>query len=235
MPPGSDRARPHAPRAGPPRQKTNRARAVVPDTLSRGRVLQEAVALLDRVGPAGFSIRSLAKHLGVTPMAVYNHVSSKQDLLQGIADAVIGQMSCPPAGGDWRRLVTDCFRALRDACLAHPGAVPLIESADVLPVSVFRPMEMTLGALQKAGLRADDALRAHFLLTTFTLGQVSYQIKGWGRGVDAAAALDEGRLSVAAFPAVVRAASRRAWDFDKSFEFGLSVILAGIATRLNAR
>src|SRR5262249_3016195 len=62
-PQGSARARPHAPRAGPPRQKTNRARAVVPDTLSRGRVLQEAVALLDRVGPAGFSIRSLAKHL----------------------------------------------------------------------------------------------------------------------------------------------------------------------------
>jgi TetR/AcrR family transcriptional regulator, tetracycline repressor protein len=122
-----------------------------------------------------------------------------------------------------------CFRALRRACLAHPGAIPLIESADALPPAVFQPMEITLTALHRAGFTPDDALRAHFLLTTFTLGQVSYQIKGWGRGIDAATAMKQGRIAAATFPAIARTSSLRNWDFDKSFEFGLSIILAGLA------
>jgi TetR/AcrR family tetracycline transcriptional repressor len=192
-------------------------------------VLKEALALVDREGADAFSIRRLADHLGVTPMAVYNHVRSKSDLLQGIANAVIEKVEYPSPAGDWRKVVRSCFRALRRACLAHPGAVPLIESADALPAAVFQPMEITLAALQKAGFTPDEALRAHFLLTTFTLGQVSYQSKGWGRGVDAAAAMEEGRIAAATFPAIARTGSLKRWDFDKSFEFGLSTILAGLA------
>jgi len=168
-------------------------------------------------------------------MAVYNHVSSKADLLQGIASAVIEQVNYPSPRGDWRRVVRGCFRALRHACLAHPGAIPLIESADVLPAAVFRPMEITLDALHGAGFSSDDALRAHALLTTFTLGQVSYQIKGWGRGVDAQSAVSDSRITPTAFPAVVRAVSFRNWDFDKSFEFGLSTILSGLSARTRKR
>jgi Tetracyclin repressor-like, C-terminal domain len=58
---------------------------------------------------------------------------------------------------------------------------------------------------------------------------VSYQIKGWGRGVDAATAMKEGRIAAATFPAIAHTASLRKWDFDKSFEFGLSIILVGLA------
>jgi AcrR family transcriptional regulator len=199
------------------------------DSLSRTRVLKEALALLDREGAHRFSIRRLAEHLGVTPMAVYNHVTSKDDLLQGIANAVIEEVKYPSPVGDWQKVVRLCFRALRRACLAHPGAVPLIESAEALPPAVFQPMEITLTVLQRAGFTPDDALRAHFLLTTFTLGQVSYQIKGWGRGIDPATAMKEGRIAAATFPAIAHAASLKNWDFDKSFEFGLSTILAGLA------
>jgi AcrR family transcriptional regulator len=199
------------------------------DSLSRTRVLKEALALLDREGAHRFSIRRLAEHLGVTPMAVYNHVTSKDDLLQGIANAVIEEVKYPSPVGDWQEVVRLCFRALRRACLAHPGAVPLIESAEALPPAVFQPMEITLTVLQRAGFTPDDALRAHFLLTTFTLGQVSYQIKGWGRGIDPATAMKEGRIAAATFPAIAHAASLKNWDFDKSFEFGLSTILAGLA------
>jgi TetR/AcrR family transcriptional regulator, tetracycline repressor protein len=199
------------------------------DTLSRPRVVKEALALLDREGAHGFSIRRLAEHLGVTPMAVYNHVASRDDLLQGIASAVIEEVKYPSPAGDWRKVIRLCYRALRRACLAHPGAVPLIESADALPLAVFQPMEITLTVLQRAGFTSGDALRAHFLLTTFTLGQVSYQIKGWGRGVDAATAMREGRIAADSFPAIAHTASLENWDFDRSFEFGISTILAGLA------
>jgi hypothetical protein len=55
------------------------------------RLLAEVLGLLDRDGFEASTIRHLADHLGASPMAPYNHVSSKQDLLQGIAQHVLTQ------------------------------------------------------------------------------------------------------------------------------------------------
>jgi len=167
-------------------------------------------------------------------MAVYNHVSSKSELLQGIAAVVVEQIRYPTRKGAWRKVIRGCFRALRRACLAHPGAVRLIESAEMLPSAVFQPMEITLTVLQRAGFSSVDALRAYFLLTTFTLGQVSNQTKGWGRGVDPGTAIMTGRISQKRFPALMQAGTLAGWDFDKSFEFGLSTILLGLEARATA-
>jgi TetR/AcrR family transcriptional regulator, tetracycline repressor protein len=109
------------------------------------------------------------------------------------------------------------------------------ESAKALPATVFRPMEITLNALEGAGFSPDDGLRAYYPFMTFTLGQASYQIKGWARGVDAAAAISDGRIDQATFPAVIQASAQRDWDFDKSFEFGLSIILEGLTARAPRR
>jgi TetR/AcrR family transcriptional regulator, tetracycline repressor protein len=204
-------------------------------SLSRARVINEALALLDREGLERFSLRRLADHLGVTPMAMYNHVANRQDLLQAIADTVVSNVEYRRVRGGWQKVVAACFRTLRTACLGHPGAVALVESAEVLPAAVFRPMEITLTALEGAGLGVEDALRGYSLLITFTLGQVSYQIKGWSRGVDPAAAASEGRITRRTLPAVVDATDQKPWDFDQAFEFGLSVILAGLNAKLRRR
>jgi TetR/AcrR family transcriptional regulator, tetracycline repressor protein len=191
--------------------------------------------LLDRDGLGRFSLRRLAEHLGVTPMAVYNHVNSKRDLLQAIADRVVDDVHYRPVGRNWETTVRSCFRTLREACLRHPGAVPVVESADVLPASVFRPIEITMKALQNAGLRSDDALRAYFVLVTFTLGQVSYQVKGWSTGVDPATAVRRGLMSPTTFPVVIQTVAAEKWDFEKFFEFGLSLIVAGLRARVSKR
>jgi TetR/AcrR family transcriptional regulator, tetracycline repressor protein len=214
--------------------KSSRAMAR-PSPLNRNRLIAEALAMLDEEGLERFSLRRLADRLGVTPMAVYNHVGNKRDLLQAVADAVVSEADYVAARGDWRQVVGTCFRTLRKTCLAHPGAVPLIESSEQLHPSIFRPMEITLAALRGAGLGATDAVRAYFLLTAFTLGQVGYQIKGWGRGVDPRAAIREARISRNTFPAVFDAHVQDQWDFDQAFEFGLSVILAGIAAKVRTR
>jgi TetR/AcrR family tetracycline transcriptional repressor len=191
--------------------------------------------MLDRDGLERFSIRRLAEHLGVTPMAVYNHVSSKRDLLQAVADDVVRGIRFPVARGNWRRVVGQCFRTLRKTCLAHPGAVTLIESSEHLHPSVFRPMEITLTVLRRGGLSGTDAVRAYFLLTTFTLSQVGYQIRGWGRGVDSRAAVRDRRITRDTFPAVVDARVPEQWDFEQAFEFGLAVILRGIEAQVRKR
>ena len=65
--------------------------------LNRDRVLRAAVALADGSGIDAISMRKLAQHLGVVPMALYKHVASKEELLDGMVEAVIGEIE-PPGG-----------------------------------------------------------------------------------------------------------------------------------------
>ena len=55
-----------------------------PSRLARARVLDAACELFVRDGAAGFSLRRVAGELGVTPMALYRHVKSKDELLEGV-------------------------------------------------------------------------------------------------------------------------------------------------------
>ena len=103
-----------------------------------------------------------------------------------------------------------------------------MESLDEAPLAVFSPMEITLAALEKAGLTGDLALKSYFLLTNFTLGQVSYEVRGPSGSLDPARALAKGHLRGAEFKHIEGAVSSVRWDFDSAFEFGLAAIIAGL-------
>ncbi len=96
------------------------------------------------------------------------------------------------------------------------------------PVSVFRPMEITLAALDEAGIGSTDAVKGYCLLIGFTMGQVSYEIRGPFQSFDAGEALRRRRITGADFSHIERSVSLEGWDFTSSFEFGLSVILTGL-------
>lgn len=59
------------------------------EPLNRARVLHAAVALADGSGAEALSMRRLAQELGVVPMALYKHVANKEELLDGMVDAVV--------------------------------------------------------------------------------------------------------------------------------------------------
>ena len=197
-------------------------------TLTRERVLEEALGLMDREGPEAVTMRRLADHLRVTPMALYNHIRNKKDLLGTIAEHLAAQIDFECDASDWRDCIRTCFRRLREACLAHPSAVRLMESLDVAAPAVFRPMEITLAALEEAGVTGADAVRTYFLLMNFTMGQISYEVRGPFEGLDPAQALAGKRLEGAEFAHIQQSVSLSEWDFNSAFEFGLLVILAGV-------
>ncbi|HEY1604770.1 MAG TPA: TetR/AcrR family transcriptional regulator [Allosphingosinicella sp.] len=198
--------------------------------LTRDQVLAQALILLDRDGVAALSMRRLAEHLQVSPMALYNHVADKQDLLQGVARRILDRMSFPIDDPDWRQRIRACFRELRNTCLKHPGVVRLLETIDDPPLSVFRPMEITLAALKETALDREDAVRAYFLLMNFVLGQVSYEARGPFKGLDPAETVKSGRLESTGFTHIEHAVPLERWDFERAFEFGLSTILAGLSS-----
>jgi len=69
--------------------------------LSRARVLDAAVELADREGIDAVSMRRLGQELGVEAMSLYTHVRSKDDLLDGMAEAVVARIPADPHGDGW--------------------------------------------------------------------------------------------------------------------------------------
>ena len=184
--------------------------------LDREQVFAEALAILEEEGLSSMTMRRLANRLRVSAMALYNHVANKKDLLRGVAEALLDQAAFSDIEDDWSDRIRGCFRELRRVCVAHPGAVRLLEALETPPAKVFRPMQITLSALRDVGISGDDALRAFYLLTNFTLGQASYEVRGPFKGLD-----PRGHVT----GAIV---ADEDWDFDQAFEFGLTTILAGL-------
>ncbi len=196
--------------------------------MTRDLVLAEALAIIDRDGLDALTMRRLATQLGVSPMALYNHVHDKQDLLQGIAAMLLEQVDFTSDDLDWRERVRFGFRQLRAVCLAHSGAARVMEEIDVAPLSIFTLLEVTLAALEEIGMPTDEAMRAYTLFMNFTLGQVSYELRGPFRALDPTSVGQRQALAEAGLPHVERATALADWDFDRAFEFGLSVILTGL-------
>ena len=73
--------------------------------LSRDRVLGAAVALADEVGIEALSMRRLAQELGVVPMALYKHVANKEELLDGMVDALVSEIDPPVRDAGWKDAV----------------------------------------------------------------------------------------------------------------------------------
>ena len=205
-------------------------------SLSRTRIVDAALAMIDRDGVDAFSMRLLAAELGVTPMALYNHVGGKLELLRSVAGQVLAEIDFDNGAQDWgaknwRERVAGCFRALRGACLRHPGAADLLEVDGVAPAAVFAPMQVAVAALTGAGLSATDALRAYFTLIAFTLGQAGYQARGPVAALEPGPAAGAGSLDDK-LAEIIGPSLENAWDFDAAFEFGLKLILDGIEAAL---
>jgi AcrR family transcriptional regulator len=96
-------------------------RAVRRAPLSRDRVLRAAVAFADESGIESLSMRKLAHELGVVPMALYKHVASKEELLDGMVDVVIAEIDPPLRGTDWKTAVRQRVLSARRALLRHRG------------------------------------------------------------------------------------------------------------------
>ena len=123
--------------------------------LSRERVLQTAVALADRDGVEGVSMRKIAQELGVVPMALYKHVAGKDELLGGMIDVVIAQIDPPATGLGWKAAIRARILSARRALLRHPWASRVMESRTEPTPTVLAYMDSMIGMFRTGGFSMD--------------------------------------------------------------------------------
>ncbi len=120
--------------------------------LSKRTVTENALKLADADGLDALTIRKLALHLGVTPMALYWHFRSKEDLLEGVAEQVWGELdtNVDPAAPWWAQL-QKLLESLVSVLRAHPAAPQLFLEHEKRNEAALRATEITLDILRTAG------------------------------------------------------------------------------------
>ena len=207
--------------------------------LSRERVLQGAVAIADAGGLGSLTIRSLAAELGVKPMSVYYHVANKDEILDGIVDDVFSEVYLPAVGGDWRTELQQRAESARRVLRAHSWAIPLLESRTSPGPATLRHHDAVLGTLRAAGFSRELTAHAYALLDAFVYGfavqEASLPFEGPDGVRDVAEPIMK-LMSSGEYPHMVDMATshytRSGYDFGDEFDFGLTLILDALATRL---
>jgi AcrR family transcriptional regulator len=204
-------------------------------------VLQVAIEIGDSDSLEELTMRRLAADLGVGTMTLYSYFRNKNELLDGMADEILGSLALPSTTGlDPAKAIRSIALALRDMMRAHPSVVRLFESRTTRSQrAMLGSYEHVLQALVALGLEHADAVRAYGLLLVYVLGFSAYERpRPWGRNPAEMNGADELRrqrrlfyegLPKDDFPVMVATSDVLVTlPSDDQFEWGLSLLTAGI-------
>jgi AcrR family transcriptional regulator len=203
--------------------------------LTRERILEAGVALADRGGIDNLSMRKLGQDLGVDAMAIYRHVRGKDDLLDGVAEVVIGEIERPPAGADWVAGLRGIVMAARRVMLRHSWAPRVLEERGTAGPAALAHIDAVLATLLAGGFTMDTAHHALHVLSSRIFGFHQDLFDDSGRAPEPEAQAMVVRSLAVNYPALAELAAAAshegglgACDDDVEFAFGLDLILGGL-------
>jgi AcrR family transcriptional regulator len=222
------------------------ATRALPDTrsrrrLSREQVLETAIRRADEGGLEALTMRTLAEELGVAPMALYRHVTNKDDLIDAMIDVVFGELGLPSGGADWKTAMRRRAISLRDGLTRHRWAIGLMESRRNPGPANLRHHDAVIGKLRAAGFSVELTAHAYSLLDSyiygFALTKMNLPFDTSGDVGEVAQSMLE-PFPVNEYPNLVEFVSQHVmkpgYDYGDEFEYGLDLILVGLENALGA-
>jgi len=190
--------------------------------LSRDAIAAAALGLVDRAGE--FTIVQVADALGVRPSSLYNHLSSKGEIVEAMRSYVFREGGFEADhSGTWDLTVRTLLRRYRDCFARHPRLIPLVTAYTVSSPEVMGMYDELAEVLNAAGVLESQLLDVITMCDSVVLGAA----------LDLAApdevwAVDQAR-SPALIAAIQQAGSGRPRS-DRAFELALDILVAGIAS-----
>src|SRR5262249_38730721 len=145
------------------------------EPLSRQRIIAAALRIMDEEGLGAGTMRRVGRELGREARSLYNPVRDKDDILDGIAEGVLGEFRFQRAEGDWAESARMAAREFRRLLLAHPGVMTLLTERDkpFTNADSLRVYEYIFDLFRTAGLTAPDAAQAFRVFGGASLASVS--------------------------------------------------------------
>src|SRR5262252_6923352 len=204
--------------------------AIKRKALNRERILAAALELVDEQGIDALSMRKLGQTLGCEAMSLYNHVSNKDDLLDGILDLVLAEMPPPEVDGGLAAIRTSSLAA-HEALTRHPWAAGQLTASGRIRPARIEFMDALLGALRNAGFSAETTYHAYHVLDAHIVG-FSLWASTHGKmpeHIEDARAWFEEMIPVATFPYLHEHGLQHLEDGPlhevSAFEFALDLLL----------
>jgi TetR/AcrR family transcriptional regulator, tetracycline repressor protein len=206
--------------------------------LDRSAMIAAALELLNEVGLEGLTLRRLAARLDVQAPALYWHFKNKQDLLDEMASTALlaGVREISPASRmKWDHWATAYGRGLRKVLLRYRDGAKMISGTRLKENTLYEPMELSLRVFVDAGFSSYRAVVALSTLHSYVVGFVIeeqavhpvpekedkfYDPKNRAKRIDGQ------RL-----PLALKAGEYLFSRFDRRFEDGLKMIVAGIVAQ----
>jgi AcrR family transcriptional regulator len=207
------------------------------EPLTRDRVIEAALRVMDEEGLEAVSMRRVAREVGVEAMSLYHHVEDKEDLLDGICEHVMAGFEFPEPVEDWAENCRRGARAWRRLLQSHPAVMRLLaeQRGPVRTVDSMRPMEFALRLLRGAGLSDRDTAQAFHAFGGYIQGFVMMELGSIAGGTDEAHLKAHAEL-VSALPEEFEALVAVSPYFaecgaDEQFEFGLDLLIRGLEAK----
>jgi TetR/AcrR family tetracycline transcriptional repressor len=191
--------------------------------LTRDVLIDAGLKLLDEVGLDGLTVRRLAAELGVQSPALYWHIRTKQELLDGMANAIIVRagMGPPRPGEPWQEWLARRARSYRASLLASRDGARVVAGA-VRGGDSVRHFEQELAAMVECGFTPVQALCTITALSHYINGQVVQE-----QAVSATAADRSERPDLTDLPTLAAALRSGSPIGDEIFEYGLAILIKG--------
>ncbi|MBX9397194.1 TetR/AcrR family transcriptional regulator [Streptomyces sp. TRM72054] len=194
------------------------------------------MAVADEKGSASLTMRAIAEPLGVEAMSLYHHVAGREDILDGMVDAVFAEIDLPPrdtdCDTDWKSAMRHRAVSARAALKRHPWAIGLMDSRSQPGPATLRHHDAVIGALRSAGFSVPMAAHAVSLIDSylygFVLQELSLPFRGATELEEVTAALLRD-MPADAYPHLTELATEHVlkpgYDYADEFTFGLTLIL----------
>lgn len=200
----------------------------VREPLSRERIEDAALDLIERDGLEGFSTRKLASALGCEAMSIYHYFPSKQHLMDALVDRFLAAIERPPVGlpplETMRRLAYS-FRALAHR---YPEFFRYLSFHRLNTPGGIRYLGEVLDAAFSLGGDVETTARLFRVLGYYLTGAMLDETSGYARGHSAAEPVPDETI-VRDYPAVVAVNPYfMAEQHEKTFALGLEILLDGL-------
>ncbi|MFC9125645.1 TetR/AcrR family transcriptional regulator [Streptomyces sp. NPDC057099] len=200
-----------------------RPRSLTPDQLASA-----ALAVIDREGLAGLSMRAVAQELGMSTMGLYRYVHDREELERLVVELVLNAVDAEPPdpAASRRERIEVMARRLRDTVGAHPAVVPLTITHRHHSRGVLRWSETVTALLTEAGVEGDRRVVALRGLLAYVIGAIQLEHLGPLSGPGTTAITE---LPPAEFPHMIETAQHaRDIGADQEFTGGLALFLDGL-------
>ena len=198
--------------------------------LDPDKIITAALAVADRQGLTGMTLRMVGAELGADPTAIYRHFSSKEALVAAIGDRLFGEVVAAELPTDWRPRLVALLRAARDVYRAHPALVDVLANQPEDSDNLLAINEVGVRCLADAGLDSKQIGLFHHVGTALVIGSGIVEA-AWDASTDGdreATRRAYSALDPAKYPAATSAAASLFPEGDEGFDLALELLLEAI-------